>query len=109
MGAPPPLVAPAILPLNAASLQTRAAGVDRGSQSETQTGTPAKLFNEVAGRPQIGKAPPRTGSILPNNLTPVPRLNVPGLMKFNNATVKFHNVLWQCGARSLRGEIYNDV
>jgi hypothetical protein len=37
----------------------------------------AKLFNEVASRPQIGKAPPRIRLVPPNNLTAMPRLDNP--------------------------------
>jgi hypothetical protein len=58
----------------------------------------AKLFNEVASRPQIGKAPPRIRLVPPNNLTAMPRLNVSALMKFDNPTVEFE--LQSVGSKS---------
>jgi len=50
---------------------------------------PAKLFNEFASRPQIGKTPSRIDLVLPNNLSPMSRLNVSGFMKLDNSTAQF--------------------
>jgi hypothetical protein len=48
----------------------------------------AKLFNEVASRPQIGKAPPTIGLIVLGDPTPMSRLNVSRLMKLHNSAAQ---------------------
>ena len=48
----------------------------------------AKVLNEVASCPQIGKAPPTISLIVLSDPTPVSRLNVSRIMKLHNSAAQ---------------------
>ena len=56
----------------------------------------AKLFNEVASRAQIGKAPSTIGLIVLSDPTPMSRVNVPRLVKLHDsaAQLDFQLAVW---------------
>jgi hypothetical protein len=56
----------------------------------------AKLFDEVASRPQIGKAPPTIGLIVLSDPTAMSRLNASRLMKLHNSAAQMD---FQTGVR----------
>jgi hypothetical protein len=49
----------------------------------------AKVFEEVASRAQIGKAPPTVGLVVLSNPTPMSRPNMSRLMKVHNLAAQF--------------------